>query len=49
MVIGAELRYFGVTLENKSFWTRHFARSQETSSDGESESVGNTIKVEELR
>jgi hypothetical protein len=32
----------------EGFWTRHVARSRETSSHGEGELVDCTIKIEEL-
>jgi hypothetical protein len=49
MVVGAELRCFGVRLESGRFWTRHFAKSREASSYGEREPMSCAIKTKDLR
>jgi hypothetical protein len=48
MVIGPEPHCFGMRLKNERFWTRHIARSWETSSHGEREHADYTVKTWEL-
>jgi hypothetical protein len=48
MVVGAKPRCFGMRWESIKFWTRHTARSQETSSYGGRELENRVVKTKEL-
>jgi hypothetical protein len=48
MVVGVKPHCFGMRQESTKFWTRHTARSRETSSYGARELEDRTVKTKEL-